>query len=400
MFSQDINWARLLNDLKLGDADTGFLDQGDITISFSGGADSMLCLFFFIQYHRHNFRPRNLKIYFLDHDQGHHNEDERSGVISNTLDSLKKVPGLNIDTCFYQRNIQRIMKATSTSFERAASRLRQKHLNQVSKGYLPVLLGHNLSDWYETVILRLNRGTSSRFLAPFDFVEGHQVRPLHLLLRDEVRALCRKFHLVYWDDPSNDKDEAQRNVVRKLLPVLNREGLRRSATNLLKEKNERQENDEKASLLNAIHPREFHINYNQYSALSKQEKSALCRFALKQLGLYPLSASMAYKAAIIPFHRGPYAIERENWGGDVFIGIRRGRTFMQRPPENFINAATVTKSYYIRQSYGKKSLRKIFSELRLSKRQLGRIAMPREGAFEVSSIPLEQFGLKSIKKQI
>ena len=205
---------------------------------------------------------------------------------------------------------------------------------------------------------------------------------------------------MYWYDPSNDKDEAQRNVVRKLLPVLNREGLRRSATNLLKEKNERQENDEKASLLNAIHPREFHINYNQYSALSKQEKSALCRFALKQLGLYPLSASMADKAAIIPFHRGPYAIERENWGGDVFIVIRRGRTFMQRPPENFINAATVTKSYYIRQSYGKKSLRKIFSELRLSKRQLGRIAMPREGAFEVSSIPLEQFGLKSIKKQI
>ena len=88
-----------------------------------------------------------------------------------------------------------------------------------------VLLGHNLEDQAETVLLALARGSGLSALAGMD---GHDsaraiARPLIGLSRSSLRQACEDQGIEYWDDPHNENPQFLRVRARKLLQLMEQE---------------------------------------------------------------------------------------------------------------------------------------------------------------------------------
>lgn len=92
-------------------------------------------------------------------------------------------------------------------------------------------------------------------------------------------------------------------------------------------------------------------------------------------------------------------MERENWGGALFLVFRRGQRKIFELEKWFCRENKITKKHYVNLSYGKKLVRKIFSEYKLSRRQRNYIQFifNRENPLEVFVIDMQAFGLPKIK---
>ena len=88
-----------------------------------------------------------------------------------------------------------------------------------------VLLGHNLEDQAETVLLALARGSGLSALAGMDSHDPARAiaRPLIGLSRSSLRQACEDQGIEYWDDPHNENPQFLRVRARKLLQLLEQE---------------------------------------------------------------------------------------------------------------------------------------------------------------------------------
>lgn len=88
-----------------------------------------------------------------------------------------------------------------------------------------VLLGHNLEDQAETVLLALARGSGLSALAGMDSYDPARAiaRPLIGLSRSSLRAACDDQGLTFWDDPHNENPQFLRVRARKLLGLMEQE---------------------------------------------------------------------------------------------------------------------------------------------------------------------------------
>ena len=269
---------------------------------FSGGADSILCLIFLLTLHKNQQKllvnsqafptdlsvskavlpasthnnsvsfKRQLIIYYLDHGQKF--SPKQIKLRKSVFDACRKfVDSVIYDTqndhslCVLstkwlsqKRDISVMAKKLNTSFERTGSLLRNKQMQKLAAKYKGcVITGHQLSDWYETLLMRLNRGSSFSKLIPFNFCEdfhptgfrhttmvgGHRYffsgikkyHPLFLAFRHEVRDILKGYNISYWDDPYNKNISVLRNLIRKKYIVHNYPGLRKTAQNFLRESN-------------------------------------------------------------------------------------------------------------------------------------------------------------------
>ena len=88
-----------------------------------------------------------------------------------------------------------------------------------------VLLGHNLEDQAETVLLALSRGSGLSALAGMDSYDPARAiaRPLIGLSRSSLREACEDQGLTFWDDPHNQNPQFLRVRARKLLELMEQE---------------------------------------------------------------------------------------------------------------------------------------------------------------------------------
>jgi tRNA(Ile)-lysidine synthase len=88
-----------------------------------------------------------------------------------------------------------------------------------------VLLGHNLEDQAETVLLALSRGSGLSALAGMDSYDPARAiaRPLIGLSRSSLRVACEDQGLTFWDDPHNENPQFLRARARKLLDLMEQE---------------------------------------------------------------------------------------------------------------------------------------------------------------------------------
>lgn len=110
--------------------------------------------------------------------------------------------------------------------EAAARQARYQAMDELAAdlGAVAVLLGHSLDDQAETVLLGLARGSGTRSLAGMAPTRGRYLRPLLGLKRPTMRAACKHWDLVPWDDPHNEDPAYTRVRVRGVvLPVLEAE---------------------------------------------------------------------------------------------------------------------------------------------------------------------------------
>lgn len=123
---------------------------------------------------------------------------------------------INFDTSAYAAQ-------NKISIQMAARELRYRWFEQVRQqnGYDVIALAHHQNDAIETILLNLTRGTGIAGLHGILPHNGHLVRPLLFLGRDEVQAIVEKEGLKYVEDSSNASTKYARNKLRhEVIPKL------------------------------------------------------------------------------------------------------------------------------------------------------------------------------------
>ena len=119
------------------------------------------------------------------------------------------------------------VKNSGDGIEAAAREARYQALDalrlQLSASYL--LLGHNLDDQAETVLLGLARGSGLRAISGMPVIEERlrRMRPFLGLTRASLRQACVDQGIEFWQDPHNENREFARVRARQLLALLEQE---------------------------------------------------------------------------------------------------------------------------------------------------------------------------------
>ena len=109
------------------------------------------------------------------------------------------------------------------SIEMAARELRYLWFDELCHeyGYAHVAVAHHRDDSIETMLLNLVRGTGIAGLTGIRPINGHVVRPLLCLSREEILAYLKELGQDYVTDSTNLQDEYMRNRIRlHLLPMM------------------------------------------------------------------------------------------------------------------------------------------------------------------------------------
>lgn len=113
---------------------------------------------------------------------------------------------------------------TGQGVEAAAREARYAALEKARQavGASWILLGHNLEDQAESVLLGLSRGSGLKSISGMELMDPERrlLRPFLTLARDALRQACVDQGLKYWDDPHNQDESFTRVRIRRLLAEL------------------------------------------------------------------------------------------------------------------------------------------------------------------------------------
>lgn len=199
-------------------------------VALSGGADSVALLLLLDEM---GFKVHAVHCNF--HLRGE--ESDRDERFCENLCQQKSIPFhcIHFDTLMYAETHQ-------ISIEMAARELRYHYFEQLRQdiGAAGVCVAHHRDDTVETVLLNLVRGTGLRGLTGIQPRNGHILRPLLCVSRQEIEAYLKAKGQEYVTDSTNLEADVQRNVIRlKVLPLLKElnpavaENIQRTTENLV-----------------------------------------------------------------------------------------------------------------------------------------------------------------------
>ena len=169
--------------------------EGPLECAVSGGADSMALLVLATQV------SSEVKAIHVDHGI-RKNSDEEADFVFQTAQSL----GATFESVA-------IEVQPGPNLEARARKARYSVLPE------NVLTGHTADDQAETILLALIRGSAWHGLSG---IRPSLQRPILKLRRLETEAVCQKFNINYFKDPSNEDLLFRRNQIRhQILPLLN-----------------------------------------------------------------------------------------------------------------------------------------------------------------------------------
>jgi len=416
------NWEQLASKTKLSKREIVRVWNKNWILSYSGGADSTLTLHILLKIHSlHPLKNRKLLVYFLDHgDQPSAESIVRNTILRKAIENIRlNYPEIQTELVTMTRDMKAISVKLKKNFEQTSSRMRRRHLEILYSKYRNsvIITGHSMSDWLETLIMRMNRGGGIDSILPFSPCENIMgirfFRPLALLTSEEIREDCRKYSLDYWNDPSNFQNQNKRSVLRSLNMnslIYNPDGLRLTARNFILFKAKLMERENRVikklqpALIIVKPEREYRIKKQVYEDLAAEEKQILTNYIFKRLGLWPITSWMRTAINKLPFHYNRLTMETENWHGKTYLVFRKGQNNLRHsidhlPQNNSLTALkgnSVTKNHYVQKSYGRKMIKKIFSEYKLSRRQKNNLTLfcNKNNPLEIMVIPLSVYGLK------
>jgi tRNA(Ile)-lysidine synthase len=148
-----------------------------------------------------------------------HQLQDGSGEVATKAKEICEVLGLS-PVIIEKVNVE----LSGEGMEAAARDARYRAFDKVriSQAAELVLLGHNLEDQAETVLLALARGSGLSALAGMDSYDpGRAIaRPLLGLSRSSLRQACEDQGIEYWNDPHNENPQFLRVRARKLLELM------------------------------------------------------------------------------------------------------------------------------------------------------------------------------------
>jgi tRNA(Ile)-lysidine synthase TilS/MesJ len=352
------------------------LGQSEIVIvAFSGGADSQLTLQLILE--AAATLPSMRVILWYMHHYSTPIESERAEILAATMVRAISHIGQRVEQIIHSIPVAPRQEKLKRSWEHTASLLRRKYLlrlrertAQSSGRAVAVVTGHNYSDYLETLALRQARQIPSESWPTLEMRDTHTgfLRPLYKKSRDEVRTEINNLRIRYFNDPSNSDRKFARNRIRH------------SSGNNLNSLADQAPSIDNALVdsLKRIGPREFRVARQIWDSWNYSSRRQCTLLAFRMLAVVKIfSRGMFSLGDRLPLCAPPFYAEFETIDREEMVVFRKGlgnRLSLPQPTieSHYVRGNEVSRGYTIKKSYGHKSLKKIFSELRLSSRQLRR----------------------------
>lgn len=188
------------------------LSAKKLLLAVSGGADSLALAAATV------FEAKKLKIDLvaavIDHGLQKNSSDT-------AREAMQRLVAIGVSEVFIEKVS---VKQTGEGLEAAARAARYKALERIRKNSRAdwILLGHNLDDQAETVLLGLARGSGLKSISGMPLLDDERklVRPLLDIPRKTLRQACLDSGIAFWDDPHNSDSKFARVRVRKLADEL------------------------------------------------------------------------------------------------------------------------------------------------------------------------------------
>jgi len=120
-------------------------------------------------------------------------------------------------------NTRAFAEQEKLSLQMAARTLRYAWFEQLrhQEGYDFIATAHHSNDTTETILLHLTRGTGIAGLHGIPAKNGHLIRPMLALTKDDIYDFVTSRKLIWREDVSNQTTKYQRNKIRhEVIPVL------------------------------------------------------------------------------------------------------------------------------------------------------------------------------------
>ena len=186
-------------------------DRADVIVGLSGGADSTALLLVLL-----HLGYRCTAVHCNFHLRGAESDRDQQFV----TDLCKKL-GVQLEVCSY--DTRSYAKQQGISIEMAARELRYADFERIMNdtGADAVCIAHHRDDSVETVLLNLIRGTGIKGLTGIKPRNGHIIRPLLCVSRQEIEDWLHKEGQPYITDSTNLETDYTRNKIRlQLLPLM------------------------------------------------------------------------------------------------------------------------------------------------------------------------------------
>lgn len=188
------------------------LSAKKLLLAVSGGADSLALAAATV------FEAKKLKIDLVAAVIDH-------GLQKNSSDTAREAMQRLVAIGVSEVVIEKVsVEQTGEGLEAAARAARYKALERIRKNSRAdwILLGHNLDDQAETVLLGLARGSGLKSISGMPLLDDERklVRPLLDIPRKTLRQACLDSGIEFWDDPHNSDSKFARVRVRKLADEL------------------------------------------------------------------------------------------------------------------------------------------------------------------------------------
>ncbi len=187
-----------------------------VVVGVSGGADS-LCLLFVLREIGEIYNGK-LIVAHLNHQIRGRAADEDEKLVRDTANKL------NLPVEIKKMNIKEIARQNRLNLEDAARQYRRDFLSSVAKKHdcEKIALGHNVSDFTETVLMKFILGSADFGLKGIlwkrDLTDKIKIiRPLLGISRDEIERYCKMKKIKWRTDITNQDTAFLRNRVRKII---------------------------------------------------------------------------------------------------------------------------------------------------------------------------------------
>ncbi len=214
--SEILKFKESFDDILCGKLLTEFneLYKKGVTLSVSGGVDSMVMLVSFLVFQK----KYGIKFNVINFEHGLRGE-------ASILDSFLVSEFCNkfeIECKTISLDVLKHAEEESMGIEQAARDLRHKYYADIWKNERKyVLLAHNLNDLTESVLMHIFRGSGVKGLLGMSYQDGYIIRPLIYTTRETIEHYAKIIELPFRNDDSNSDDCYTRNFLRnKVIPLI------------------------------------------------------------------------------------------------------------------------------------------------------------------------------------
>lgn len=302
-----------------------------IVVGVSGGSDSMLLLHFLVEISK----DFNLKIVVAH--VNHCLRGKESFRDENFVRHFCKKNGLIFK--LLKVDIKKIAKEKKIGLEECGRNLRYEFFNSFNIKNYKIAVAHNLSDYVETVIFNLARGSGLHGLLGIQAKRNNIIRPLIYLKKSEIKDYCIENNISFVEDSSNFSDEYTRNKIRlNVVPILKEinPNFENSVLNMGKILKSDDEYLEKV-VENCLNESKIKTNIYDLTKFYNFDDAIKARCIKKILSNVDFSASISYKKMKIILNA---IFEKNgviNLSKNIFLKIKENRLEIFRKENNKLN---------------------------------------------------------------